>query len=364
MAPVGMQNASFYSRQQLDDALASTKMEGASKLVVRNTFFDVEDDREVPAMPQLLRAKTAPAHAVRDDMDSDSEWEKQGIDSDSELEGERISRSTSSRIDQGYCASDEAVYPYTEDDCLSLGGILQPVETEHDVHASIYAASGPGSLHLVQYSPCEGVDMGWINNNQLVMMSECEPQTFHFDATIPEFIPQSLQPTSEWELLEAKGQAFQPQSLCQYRSYQTGATCIWWTVDACKLRGSHRGTVSPPFKIFGMQEDASPCPFKMSISPKGSTSFGKAGGKGIVQLKCEAPPKEPESRLITFSLSAGTGQYGDCLQLPPCGPVTHNFSLSNMKGLPKDSDTWDFLNLVDESSQTFVICLVALPAQS
>merc|ERR1719506_1582284 len=52
-------------------------------------------------MPQLLRAKTAPAHAVRDDIDSDSEWEGQGqsIYSDSELEGEHISRSTSSRID-------------------------------------------------------------------------------------------------------------------------------------------------------------------------------------------------------------------------------------------------------------------------
>lgn len=164
-------------------------------------------------------------------------------------------------------------------------------------------------------------------------------------------------------------QQFQPQSLSHFRHRITGAVSIFWTVDGRKLRSNDRLTVSPLFKLSDGLLNAPLLPFKMIISPKiasdcqGGASFRKAKGRAIIQLKCEAPREEQESNPISFFLSAGSGCIGNPRLHPARGPVTCNFSQSGVCGLPKDSEAWDFLDVVDEKSQTFVVCLQVVPPQ-
>merc|ERR1719498_2022394 len=156
--------------------------------------------------------------------------------------------------------------------------------------------------------------------------------------------------------------------MSQWRNLNTGSTCVYWTVDAKKLRSNDRLTVSPLFKLCDGHVNAAPLPFKMTVTPKavsdgkGGASFRKAKGKSIVQLKCEAPRDEEdmESYPIRFYLSAWNGREQGSVALPMRGPVTCNFAQSGICGLPKDNEVWDFPDVVDQASQTFVICLEVL----
>eukprot|EP00928_Gymnodinium_smaydae_P040341 TRINITY_DN27368_c0_g1_i2.p1 TRINITY_DN27368_c0_g1~~TRINITY_DN27368_c0_g1_i2.p1 ORF type:complete len:597 (+),score=119.28 TRINITY_DN27368_c0_g1_i2:46-1791(+) len=131
---------------------------------------------------------------------------------------------------------------------------------------------------------------------------------------------------------------------------------VLWTIDAGKLKGHERQSVSPSFQL-PTNLDANfrlvLCP-KLNPDSKGGASFKKASGWGSVQLKCEA-----SSGIATFLLSVSDGRPDYRRQ--PRGPVTHNFAMQSTCGLPKEQEQWDFNKVVDEATQTFVVHLDITP---
>jgi len=142
------------------------------------------------------------------------------------------------------------------------------------------------------------------------------------------------------------------------RSPTSGIHRFTWTVEARKVRGGDSQTVSPPFKIGGTSTS-----FKMMILPKvsyhgkGGASFQKAKGKGMVQLKrwkSDDPGPETSHNTLKFWISIGSAEKR--------GPVEHNFSGCAVAGLPECDELWDFSKAIDETSQTFVVHLDAIPS--
>merc|ERR1712232_360297 len=125
--------------------------------------------------------------------------------------------------------------------------------------------------------------------------------------------------------------------------------------DSKKLKGSDKVAVSPPFQI-----PTTTATSRMMLLPsaqherKGGSSFKKAKGKGIVQVKCEDDLAEACDSNVTLRISVrgGVSQGED----PPRGPFQHNFALVGIWGLPQEQEEWDFLKHVD-ASQTFMVCL-------
>jgi len=153
----------------------------------------------------------------------------------------------------------------------------------------------------------------------------------------------------------------QPQTLNREKSVRSQCERFCWTVDARKLKGADKVAVSPPFD---MQFGDHTATFKMMIYPtvtndgKGGASFKKAKGKGSIQVKCEAELADYLNGTVTYRLCIGsTSAAGDRKSEPHRGPVKHNFSTSGVSSLQKDMEEWDFMKVIDEASQTFVVCL-------
>mmetsp|Transcript_85598 Transcript_85598/g.135786 ORF Transcript_85598/g.135786 Transcript_85598/m.135786 type:complete len:240 (-) Transcript_85598:110-829(-) len=157
----------------------------------------------------------------------------------------------------------------------------------------------------------------------------------------------------------------QPQTLTRAFSVKSGFFRVHWTVDGRKLRGNEKQTVSPPFELsFGHKFPS--VTFKMMIYPemvnegKGGSCFRKSKGRGYVQIKCEAELEESVA-WVSFRISIGSGSK----TVGPRGPRYHNFSQSAVTGLEegptKDEHIWDFTEVLDEASQTFVVCLEIVP---
>eukprot|EP00930_Biecheleria_cincta_P089614 TRINITY_DN78957_c0_g1_i1.p1 TRINITY_DN78957_c0_g1~~TRINITY_DN78957_c0_g1_i1.p1 ORF type:complete len:409 (-),score=76.29 TRINITY_DN78957_c0_g1_i1:60-1286(-) len=154
----------------------------------------------------------------------------------------------------------------------------------------------------------------------------------------------------------------QPQTLTRSYSAKSGFFRVHWTVDGRKLKSNDKQTVSPPFELsLGSQFPS--VTFKMMIYPqavtegKGGSCFKKSKGKGYVQLKCEAELAEAFAKVL-FRISIGSGSAMKAAR----GPVEHDFSLSAVCGLPEDQMIWDFLEVVDPDSLTFVVCLEIVPS--
>ena len=86
-------------------------------------------------------------------------------------------------------------------------------------------------------------------------------------------------------------------------------------------------------------------PFKILLYPnptseaKGGASFKRANGKGYMQLKCEADPKDCFG--VTFRFFVGGKEK-------PRGPVTHDFRTSGaIAALPSGTATWSLKDGVD-----------------
>jgi len=149
----------------------------------------------------------------------------------------------------------------------------------------------------------------------------------------------------------------QPHTIAKAVSNVSGMYRIHWTVDAGKLHGHERQAVSPSFDLPMGGHTSN---FRLIIVPKsssdvkGSASFKKAGGRGCVQLKCEAP-----RGVVSFWISTTNGR--DDYLRKPRGPIAHDFAWHSTCGLPRDQEQWDFGKAVDKSSQTFTVCVDILP---
>jgi len=149
----------------------------------------------------------------------------------------------------------------------------------------------------------------------------------------------------------------QPQTLSLTFSKTSQSYLVRWIVDGQKLHSNDKLAVSPPFDL-NLARDYSEVRFKMMICPeaqnegKGGSCFRKSGGKGFVQLKCEA---ELPCTISSMSFTIGVGN-GSSVQ-ETRGPAEHDFTSSAVCGLPKVQEIWDFQKYDDKGSQTFVICL-------
>lgn len=165
------------------------------------------------------------------------------------------------------------------------------------------------------------------------------------------------------------------QMLVQSEDSEKGAVTVVWTVDAKKLKGSDRIAVSPPFEVACVSRR-----FKMMLCPrsipdkKGGACFKKAGGRGFVQLKCETGETAAGLGTVCINISVGPGRADSAWQSPLKEPVHHDFDECGVcsfgaksEAAPPDSadkDDWNFLQAVNEASQTFAVRLElqALPA--
>merc|ERR1712232_1018481 len=149
-----------------------------------------------------------------------------------------------------------------------------------------------------------------------------------------------------------------PPTLAQAFSVASSIHRIRWTVDARKLKSTDREAVSPNFELM----EGSNIYFKMVMKPRktedsrGGNSFKKAKNKGTVQLRIVTGLEENVRLFVKFRLSIGNGGDGR-KQERPRGPVRHDFADKPLCGLPEGKDEWDFGKVVDEATQTFVVCL-------
>eukprot|EP00931_Biecheleriopsis_adriatica_P041965 TRINITY_DN23922_c0_g1_i2.p1 TRINITY_DN23922_c0_g1~~TRINITY_DN23922_c0_g1_i2.p1 ORF type:complete len:418 (+),score=100.47 TRINITY_DN23922_c0_g1_i2:43-1254(+) len=181
----------------------------------------------------------------------------------------------------------------------------------------------------------------------------------------------------------ARPEAPRPPALQRVFSVASSIYRVHWTVDARVLRGTDREKVSPPFDL---SVGGVGCEFKMVIRPaassdaRGGHSFKKAKGKGTVELRClnEVEPAVNCSMTFRFAIgrgkasaasaaSAGTTEGGAAAAGSTEGgaaaapqiseTIRHDFA---EKAICGHSEKYDFSAVVDEASQTFVMCLEVL----
>lgn len=136
-----------------------------------------------------------------------------------------------------------------------------------------------------------------------------------------------------------------------------GTMPFQWSVDARKLKTSDKVIVSPSFEW--PEDEADSAKFKLMIIPKavndkkGGSSFKKAKGKAVVEVKCEANPPKKEVKLRL----AVTDKENPKMLKEFRGPVVHNFSeanICNMK-VPHCDEEWDLP--YDNTEPTFLVRL-------
>lgn len=144
----------------------------------------------------------------------------------------------------------------------------------------------------------------------------------------------------------------QPHTIRHSLNMDNGIHQVFWHVDASKLKGQERQTVSPSFELpfEGQVSFRLVCVPKPNPDGKGGASFKKANGVGSVHLKCEAA-----KGLVNFFVSISNGRPD--FNREPRGPVKHNFAELSTCGLRKGEEMWDFTKAVDKETQTFAVCL-------
>lgn len=406
------------------DAYAPQFEGGGPAVLVRNTFIDV--DTNTPSPGDLTRASTAPAAAryLEGDQQNESDEDEEEEDGEDDVEDRAIpayipsdaqapEASTLHRLvtrdwyepHEGWSwamqATPSPAMATPAPAVMGMGmGAVPSVPAPAPAPAPAQMAA-PSSGMAMYYAPVAtgpmpvvvpvtmgmGVGMGMsVGSDMSNVMAPVAPAPLSMGswstgpapsppgaAPVPAAMGSGEQPVAaDQEQLQQQQQpsapqphaaAPQPQTLDRHFSIASGNHRIHWTVDGRKLRGNDKQAVSPPFELpFGSYPSVT---FKMMIYPKavnegkGGASFKKAKGRGYIQLKCEAELNEAIAN-VAFRISIGSGDQ----RQPPRGPVYHNFSMSAVCGLPKDNDEWDFHQVVDRDSMTFLVCLEIVPVMS
>jgi len=171
-------------------------------------------------------------------------------------------------------------------------------------------------------------------------------------------------PTLEAQMEKTPSRGMMPplglQPLKRVCSVATGIHRIHVTVPSRVLQTKDRSYVSPQFEL---PINGGDCPFRLTLWPKqtgqgrGGASFSKARGKGRVELKSEGNIEQNPSYL-NFKISIGSANGR---QEAFRGPVRHNFAEQPCAGLREGQDIWNFLDVEDKQTGTFVICLEVIP---
>jgi len=341
--------------------------DGGPELVVKNTFIDVAD---APRPDDLTRAKTAPP------------------DFGPALEGE----------------NGEPVFaaPLRRSSCSSSSSGQDADERMEDEPEQSYDHEGrPGSFHspaprkmsddYVEELSDDAMG-GWVGPDYIDSPSPGAGKERHMDRI-------SVQ-SSETEPINFKasyshGDPKTPQYLTRRYDESDGTYRVLWRVDARKLVGNDKQIVSPAIPLYFSPEHPE-VTFKLMLYPKmpevlmidseskggqikgenkgeqgkvekqnkggsqikGSSCFKNSKGWGLIQLKCESDLSKAGSFVhMRLAISRPDGDRGQWR--PESGPQHHDFAHSAICGLPKDKglDLWNFLQVVDESKETFDVHL-------
>jgi len=130
-----------------------------------------------------------------------------------------------------------------------------------------------------------------------------------------------------------------------------GFSSICWTVEGRRMRRNQSLVVSPPFELdFG--DGLEQVEFRLSLYPRGASSFQRSRGKGSIELKCaQALPEVAGHVSLRFSVgnNAGLG--------PARGPFAHDLGKSGLCRLPQGQEEFDFGAAVDPHSMELLVCL-------
>mmetsp|Transcript_34860 Transcript_34860/g.80291 ORF Transcript_34860/g.80291 Transcript_34860/m.80291 type:complete len:444 (+) Transcript_34860:66-1397(+) len=247
---------------------------------------------------------------------------------------------------------------------LLASQVLQQMSAQHLWQLHMHAGSRPSSVQPSMHSsPHISPHIGPQPSPQLVLLSPLTTPKPSQHASPEVSRPQSpdSRPASPpqqpmpWPSPCPVGlQAFHPQphTIRHFLNMETGMHQVFWHLDASKLKGQERQTVSPPFELpFEGQVS-----FRLVLLPKpnpdgkGGASFQKSGGVGSVHLKCEAA-----KGMVNFFVSISSGRPD--FKREPRGPVKHNFAELSTCSLPKGQEMWDFTKAIDKDTQTFAVCL-------
>mmetsp|Transcript_67371 Transcript_67371/g.161561 ORF Transcript_67371/g.161561 Transcript_67371/m.161561 type:complete len:386 (+) Transcript_67371:87-1244(+) len=351
------------------------------KVFVRNTFLDCDfgDDAEAPAPGGLVRARTAPPKVgPGDDRDDD---EDEGAPTEMTEETETCTDLPPDFDDGDLDDPSLAPPPPTSvvrlqthdgwEDARNWTWATSVHTTSVAVPPSPWPAASPAPAgtaifvpaFVMPVAPGPSPSQPWPGQGGESVSSAGTPQT---DLMPPAPVPAATGSAGAADASAdraAPAPPPQPQTLKRWQSCTTGYNRILWTVDARKLKNNDKQAVSPPFTVAFSDPSLTDITFKMMLYPKsnpldqkGGCSFKKAKGKGFVQLKCEAE-LDTASSAATLSFRIGVGAPGSPNAQPMRGPVMHNFSQSAVCGLPKEEEEWDFNEVVDPGSMTFVVNL-------
>lgn len=258
---------------------------------------------------------------------------------------------------------------------LLASQVFQQMSAQHLWQLQMQAGSRPSSVqpsmhsspHISpQISPQPSPQLAFVP--QLLLSPLTTPNPSHASPehsrpqspdSRPASPPQQPQPAPSPFPVGLQGFHPQPHTIRHSLNMETGMHQVFWHVDALKLKGQERQTVSPSFEL-PYEGQVS---FRLVLIPKpnpdgkGGASLKKSGGVGSVHLKCEAA-----RGLVNFFVSISSGRAD--FKRDPRGPVQHNFAELSTCGLPKGQEMWDFTKAVDKETQTFAVCLeiASLPA--
>jgi len=298
---------------------------GGPLVLVRNTFLDISNNPPEVEPLTLFRFKTAPAAGgKRIDLHDDQEL--------------------SSSTDDG-----------TEFEVSSRADVSLPDQLEQGMRVVVRVSSMP-----VDEPP----------GNEQLPGNEQPPGREQRTGVL--FPPGPLQPGPQLNITNVhsapeKNARFpssgdmqarrQTQTLSLSFSKASKSYLVRWIVDGQKVRSNDKLAVSPPFDL-NLGREYEKVRFKIMICPetqnegKGGSCFRKSGGRGFVQLKCEAELPCTISSM-SFTIGVGNGSSPEETR----GPAEHDFTSSAVCGLPKACEIWDFHKYEDRGSQTFVICV-------
>jgi len=162
--------------------------------------------------------------------------------------------------------------------------------------------------------------------------------------------------------------SFDPQTVGQWQPLGSGEPkIVKYRVGARALTSGDRKIVSPHFTLESNQGYEHV--FKLQLTARQGKNVDKDVGFNVakgcgtisVMLKDECPASE--SFLVGYRLSVGSGVPGPkSKESPTRQSVRHDFSENSVANLDKDA-IWNFKDVVDTDTNTFLVCLVVWQLQ-
>eukprot|EP00931_Biecheleriopsis_adriatica_P041966 TRINITY_DN23922_c0_g2_i1.p1 TRINITY_DN23922_c0_g2~~TRINITY_DN23922_c0_g2_i1.p1 ORF type:complete len:336 (+),score=78.60 TRINITY_DN23922_c0_g2_i1:38-1009(+) len=316
--------------------------ESLQYVIVKNTCLHCD---EGPRPPVLQRCYSTPAK-----LEGDSEDEVQAPP-----EGEDVNESP--EVPELYRILTEDGYEPLNNWSELCGLQQMPVAGGYRMPDGM--ATQPG---VVAVMPAPMLQQGETSS----LAADAEPTDLPTPAPEPPTVPEVARP-----------EAPRPPVLNQVFSVASTVYRVHWAVEARVLKSKDREKASPPFDL---SVGGVSCQFKMFIAADQVSDkrfehcFKKAKGKGTVLLKCVSAVDSAANCSMNFrfvsgfgrgaasaasATSAGTTDGGAAAAAPQISDkIGHDFAQQASCGPP---DKYDFSAVVDEASQTFVICLEVFP---